>query len=145
MINIYIDSNFKGLKGTVEYGYRLEWVRNGETVYKSDITLGEMKDTKNRVFLYVLIEALKRIQKPEALSIYAPCDYLITNMKKGRPHQWLLHSWIKGNGDEIKNKDLWTALINELKKPEILSVEWYGGTHRYSEDIIREIERKYEV
>ena len=149
MINIYIDSNFKGTKGRIDYGFFLEWVRDGAVMNEpkkdhSNIVFGEAKDTRNRTFLKAAIEAVERIKRPEAVCVYANCEYLVTSMEKHLPHQWILHGWIKGDGKEVKNRDLWEKLIQIIKEKGIEDIEWQCGAHKYSEVIVRGIEKRWE-
>ncbi len=141
MINIYIDSNFKGVKGKVDYGYVLEWERPGKAIETLEF-FGMIEDTRNRAFLKLAIEAMDHIRKPEVLHIYVNCDYVANNAARKAPEDWLLNNWIKGNGEEVKNSDLWTEV---LKRAETLKPNWHKGKHKYSEWIIRGIERQYEV
>ena len=140
MINIYIESNFKGLKGKVDYGYVMEWERPGKDIATKEF-FGTLEDTRNRVFLKLAIEAMDRIRIPEELHIYINCDYVAANAARKAPEDWLLNNWMKGNGEEVKNSDLWSEL---LKRAEILKPSWYKGQHKYSEWIIRGIEKQYE-
>lgn len=139
MINIYIESNFKGVKGKVDYGYVLEWERPGKDIITREF-FGMMEDTRNRTFLKLAIEAMDRIKKPEELHLYVNCDYVAGNAARKLPQDWLLNGWIKGNGEEVKNSDLWNEL---LKRAETLKPEWHKGRHKYSEWIIRRIEENY--
>ena len=139
MINIYIESNFKGVKGKVDYGYVLEWERPGKDIITREF-FGMMEDTRNRTFLKLAIEAMDRIKKPEELHLYVNCDYVSGNAARKLPEDWLLSGWIKGNGEEVKNSDLWNEL---LKRAETLKPEWHKGRHKYSEWIIRRIEENY--
>lgn len=149
LINIYIDSNFKGTKGRIDYGFFLEWVREGAVMNEpkkdhSNIVFGEAKDTRNRTFLKAAIEAVERIKRPETVCVYANCEYLVTSMEKHLPHQWILHGWIKGDGKEVKNRDLWEKLIQIIKEKGIEDIEWQCGSHKYSETIVRGIEKRWE-
>ena len=139
MINIYIESNFKGVKGKVDYGYVLEWERPGKDIVTREF-FGTIEDTRNRAFLKLAIEAMDRIKKPEELHLYVNCDYVSGNAARRLPEDWLLNGWIKGNGEEVKNSDLWNEL---LKRAETLKPEWHKGRHKYSEWIIRRIEENY--
>ena len=139
MINIYIESNFKGVKGKVDYGYVLEWERPGKDIITREF-FGMIEDTRNRTFLKLVIEAMDRIKKPEELHLYVNCDYVSGNAARKLPEDWLLNGWIKGNGEEVKNSDLWNEL---LKRAETLKPEWHKGRHKYSEWIIRRIEENY--
>ena len=155
LINIYIDSNFKGTKGRINYGFFLEWVRDGAVMNEpkkdhSNMVFGEVEDTRNRAFLKATIEAIGRISEqwmrkdPQPVHIYANCEYLVTSMLKHLPEQWMLHGWIKGDGKEVKNRDLWLELKEMIEKKHITDIEWTDGSHKLSEKIVRGIERKWE-
>lgn len=138
MINIYIDSDLKGPRGKACYGYVLEWERPEKPI-KTREGFGTTEDTRNRVFLKATIEAMNRIIKAEELHVYEPCEYVVESAARGLLDIWNLQAWIKGDGREVKNRDLWEPL---LKKIKVLKPEWHGGEHRYTEWIREEIERK---
>lgn len=138
MINIYIDSDLKGPRGKASYGYVLEWERPGKPLVTRE-GFGNAEDTRNRVFLKATMEAMNRIVKAEELHIYEPCEYVTESASRGLLDIWNLQAWIKGDGKEVKNRDLWEPL---MKKAKDLKPEWHSGKHRYSEWIKEEIERR---
>lgn len=137
MINIYIDTDLKGVKGKANYGYYLEWERPGKDI-KTRGGFGVAEDTRNRIFLRAAAEALERITKPEEIHIYAPCPYMTESATKKLPMQWCLHGWIRGEKAEVKNKDLWERMLPKLRE---FNIQWHDGKHAYSEEILREIRR----
>lgn len=143
MINIYIDSNYKGLKGRAEYGYLLEWERNAEIRKVSEVRILTIEDTRNRAYLKTAIEAFEKIAIRDPVRVYATNDYLIGSMEKGLPEFWMWQGWIRGDGAEVKNRDLWEKLIQTIRKKELPQVEWAAGLHKYSETITRKIEDVY--
>ncbi|MDO4553684.1 MAG: hypothetical protein Q4B70_00895 [Lachnospiraceae bacterium] len=140
MVNIYIDSDVKGVKGKGWYGYVLEWKQGNEILLTTD-GFAPIEDTRNRIFLKATVEAMSRIKRPTELYIYEPCGYVSETIRTGKLEEWFLQAWIKGDGHEIKNKDLWTQLLPLVKqwKPQMNT-----GTHCYSEWIRQEIEKKKE-
>lgn len=138
MTNIYIDSDLKAVKGKGGYGYVMDYEVNGEV--KGTIEgFEEWEDTRNRIFLKASIAALKRMAKPDEIHIYIPCDYVAGAIQNGLLELWNLHAWIKGDGNEVKNRDLWEQLeaLNKQWKPI-----WHAGPHKCSEWIKAEIERR---
>lgn len=81
---------------------------------------------------------------PQRVCVYARCDYLVASMQKSKPQQWIIDGWIKGDRKEVKNRDLWQKLLETIKNKGITEMEWHGGPHKLTEDIIRGIEKKYE-
>lgn len=143
MINIYIDSNYKGLKGVAEYGYLLEWERAGEIKKLSEIEILTIDDTRNRAYMTVAIKAFERIAIKDPVRVYVTNDYLAGSMGKGLPEFWMWQGWIRGDGAEVKNRDLWIELTQTIKGKELPLVEWVSGIHKYSEKITRKIEDLY--
>lgn len=138
VINIYIDTDLKGLKGKAAYGYFLEWDRPGMDIQTRE-GFGFMEDTRNRVFLAAAIEALERVTRAEELHIYAPCQYVVESANKGMPEIWFLHEWMKGDKSEIKNRDLWERILPKLRE---LKPVWHDGKHAYSDVILRNIKER---
>lgn len=138
MINIYIDSDLKGVRGRANYGYVLEWRRQGKEIVTRE-HFGQTEDTRNRVFLKATLEALERVQKEEELHIYEPCDYVAESASRGLPDDWNLQGWIKGSGQQVKNRDLWEKI---MPLDKALKPKWHSGEHCYSEWIKKEIERR---
>ena len=135
MINIYIETDLKGLKGKAHYGYILEWARPGMDI-KTKEGFGEVEDTKNRIFLRAANEALERINRAEEVHVYAPCQYMTENANKGMPEMWCLHGWVKGDKKEVMNKDLWGRMLTKLRE---LKPVWHNGKHAYSEVILMKL------
>ena len=144
MIKIYIDTNYKGLKGKGEYGYYLEWEKDSEIKRTLGPDILTIEDTRNRAFLKVAIEAIGRIAIKDPVKVYAACDYLVSSMSKRLPEFWFWQNWVKGNGDRVSNCDLWQELLQVIKEKEIPDMEWIGGHHEHTEKIIRAIEKQYE-
>lgn len=145
MINIYIDTNYKGMKGKADYGYLLEWERCGEIKKTLGPDIISIDDTRNRAFVKTAIQALRRVCIKDPVRVYATNGYLIHSMEKNLPEFWSWQNWIKGNGDRVCNCDLWMELLQILKEKSFENVEWIGGEHKHSGNIIREIEKQYEV
>ncbi len=139
VINIYIDTDMKGLKGIGNYGYFLEWERPGLPIATKEGS-GTVEDTtKNRLFLQATIEALDRITKAEEVHIYMPCQHVVESANKGMPEIWCVHAWIKGDKKEVKNRDLWQQLLPKIRE---LKPIWHDGKHAYSDVILRNIKER---
>lgn len=138
MINIYIDTDLKGVKGKANYGYYLEWERPGKDIKTRD-GFDTTEDTRNRVFLRAAAEALERITKPEEIHIYAPCPYMTESASKEMPEIWRVQAWVKGDKKEVKNRDLWERILPKMKE---FNIKWHDGKHAYSEVILKEIKER---
>ena len=88
---------------------------------------GEIKTTNNRMEMSAVIESLKFIEHDllsnkdgYSVMIYTDSSYLIkgaTEWIKG----WQRKNWIKKDGAEVKNKDLWKDLSELIKR---VSISW---------------------
>ena len=138
VINIYIDTDMKGMKGKADYGFYLEWERPGMPI-ETRSGYGSTEDTRNRLFLKAAAEALERIKKVEEVHVYAPCQYMVESANKGMPEIWVLHAWIKGDRSEVKNRDLWERLLPKLRE---LKPIWHDGRHAYTDVILRDLRER---
>lgn len=138
LVNIYIDSDIKASKGKGFYGYVLECKRD-EKIVGTREEFKAVEDTRNRIFLKATVEAMGRITQHVEVHIYEPCGYVTGYASNGILDLWKLQNWIKGDNNEIKNRDLWEEIAKLQSK---LNPQWHNGEHCYTEWIRSEIERR---
>ena len=69
--------------------------------------------TGGRLAMTALIEALKRMRKPSVITILTDCNYLIQGWQQAM--EWEKNGWLRGNGKEVKNADLWKEIMRLQK------------------------------
>lgn len=89
--------------------------------------------TSNRMELRAVLASLKRVGTGFRIDIYSDSTYCVDNLKR-------LKRWeFTGRLKSVKNRDLWTALLQEIKRHEkegsILNYTWIRGHagHKWNE------------
>ena len=75
--------------------------------------------------LMATIEALKTFREKKEITIYTDSKYVkdgITTWIK----KWKINNWKTANKKDVKNKELWMMLDNQMKKHEIIW-KWVKG------------------
>ena len=87
---------------------------------------GGLNDTtNNQMELMATIEALKTFREKKEITIYTDSKYVkdgITTWIK----KWKINNWKTANKKDVKNKELWMMLDNQMKKHEIIW-KWVKG------------------
>lgn len=87
--------------------------------------------TNNRAELSGFLHCLNILLKfkPEKATFFLDSKYVIDNINS--IPKWKSIQWIKGDGEEVKNKDIWELIdekLNELKAAEIsYEIRWIKG------------------
>ncbi len=126
MIHVYVDgacSHNPGVGGWAAV------IVTDDTV--KAISGGSLKTTNNRMELYAVIRALERINRlfhhgkivRQQVYIYSDSAYVINNIRNA--YYWFKNNWI-GTTGEIKNKDLWSRLLELLKQIDVSFVKVRG-------------------
>lgn len=79
--------------------------------------------------LYYAIKATSEVFKePITLKIYSDSQYVVKAFTERRLEKWVSNNWINSSGD-VKNQDLWLAILNLLSKHKHIKLEmnWIKG------------------
>ena len=143
-VRIFLMTSYKGLRkatgwyiGITEY----ETAKGSATIE----TFDQMKDvTANQLALTGLIKALERLNKPCELEIFTDSKYLESALTQGWLKKWQEAGWKTAKGEEVKNADLWRALIEAIA-PHSVDIRYQVKTE-YSEwqrrELLRAIEKE---
>lgn len=142
-VDVYTHSNLKGFKkgnGTVQYALTISL--KGK-IHVLDGNLEVRNVTENQSELIVLIEALKRMNRPCVLCIHTESKYLVSCLENKWVDEWRTRNWVNAKGNIVANAEEWKELDKLLAK------------HRYSFDVrkknvnevffVEEIRRKNHV
>lgn len=127
-IVIYTDGSSRGNPGPGGWGSVILYFSDKD---KEEMVIelggGELKTTNNRMEMTAVIESLKFIKREllnsksdYLIKIYTDSSYLIKGATEWLSG-WKNKGWIKKDGEEIKNKDLWEELSSLIEK---LSISW---------------------
>ena len=120
MIEIYTDGACSGKPGIGGWGAIII-----EDKKNLEIKGGLNDTTNNQMELMATIEALKTFREKKEITIYTDSKYVkdgITTWIK----KWKINNWKTANKKDVKNKELWMMLDNQMKKHEIIW-KWVKG------------------
>lgn len=86
-----------------------------------ELSGGEAQTTNNRMELTALLEGLQALKKPCDVHVVSDSKYVIDAFEKG----WL-QNWQRKNWKNVKNPDLWQALL-AATRGHTLTFEWVQG------------------
>jgi ribonuclease HI len=116
-VTIYTDGASKGNPGPGGFGTIL---MSGE--HRKELSGGYALTTNNRMELLAVIAGLEALKvAPCDVTIYSDSKYIVDAVEK----RWV-HSWLKNNFKNKKNKDLWLRYLNVAQKHNIKFV-WVKG------------------
>lgn len=128
-ISIYTDGACSGNPGKGGWGAVL--------VYKDtekEICGGSSDTTNNRMELTAVIEALRILKEPCAVSLTTDSKYVCDAVTKGWVYSWKRNGWKKADKKPALNVDLWEQLLPLLEKHQV-TFNWVKGHngHPYNE------------
>ncbi|RYG66575.1 ribonuclease HI [bacterium] len=88
---------------------------------RKEITGGERESTNNRMEMTAVIEALKLLNEPCAVTLITDSEYVKNAFTQGWLQNWLKRGWKTADKKPVKNKDLWEELV---KQTDLHQVEW---------------------
>lgn len=120
-VEIFTDGACSGNPGAGGWGAVL---RYGE--YEKELSGGEANTTNNRMELTAVIQALKALKIPCAVKLTTDSKYIVDSVTKKWVYSWKKRNWIKSDGKQALNIDLWEQLLPLLAKHEV-SFIWVKG------------------
>ncbi len=120
MIDIFTDGACSGNPGPGGWGAIL---RQGDL--EKELSGGEHATTNNRMEMRAVIEGLKALKKPSAVTIHTDSRYVMDGATKWLPG-WKTKGWKTADKKPVKNEDLWRALDDEMARHKI-SWRWVAG------------------
>ena len=115
-VDIYTDGACSGNPG--KGGWAAILIYNGV----EKVINGAAPDTtNNRMELLAIIEGLRALKEPCKVKLYSDSAYSLDAFNKGWLVEWKKNNWRTASKQEVKNVDLWRALLIEVEKHEI---EW---------------------
>ncbi len=112
---IFTDGACRGNPGPGGWGALLIW---RET--ERELCGGERETTNNRMELMAVIQALKALNRPQAVLVHTDSTYVMQGISKWI-HGWKRNGWKTAAKQPVKNVDLWQALDAVVAQH---TVEW---------------------
>jgi ribonuclease HI len=123
-ITVYTDGSALGNPGPGGYGAILI-----SGAHRKEISGGFRLTTNNRMEIMAAIVALQQIKgSPHQIELVSDSRYLTEAF-----HQNWVDGWIKRNWKNVKNPDLWKALL-ELAQAHRMQWTWIKGHNRHPEN-----------
>ncbi|MDR1328485.1 MAG: ribonuclease HI [Oscillospiraceae bacterium] len=119
-VTVYTDGACSGNPGPGGWGAVLLY---GDK--RREMSGGEARTTNNRMELTGVIEALGALTEPCEVTLYTDSKYVSDAINKRWLNSWVRQNWRKKDG-EVKNPDLWQALLPLLSRHKV-SFVWVKG------------------
>ena len=120
-VQIFTDGACSGNPGPGGWGTVL---RFGE--HEKELSGGEASTTNNRMELTAVIEGLKALKEPCAVTLTTDSKYVCDSVTKGWVYGWKKRGWVKSDKKPALNVDLWEQLLPLLEKHKVTFV-WVKG------------------
>lgn len=120
VVEMWTDGACKGNPGPGGWG---AWMRSGER--ERELCGGELVTTNNRMELTAVIEGLRALTRPCAVTLHVDSTYVMHGMTRWLVG-WKRNGWMTGAKAPVKNKELWQALEEEVRRHEVSWV-WVKG------------------
>ena len=120
VVEMWTDGACKGNPGLGGWG---AWMRTG--VHERELWGGDLVTTNNRMELTAVIEGLRALTRPCAVTLHVDSTYVMNGMSTWVAG-WKRNGWLTGEKKTVKNKELWQALDVEIGRHTIAWV-WVKG------------------
>lgn len=120
VVEMWTDGACKGNPGPGGWG---AWMRSGS--HERELFGGEDPTTNNRMELTAVIEGLRVLTRPCAVTLHVDSTYVMNGMGRWLAG-WKRNGWVTGERKPVKNRELWQALDLEVARHEVAWV-WVKG------------------
>ncbi len=86
----------------------------------------ERNTTNNRMELTAVLEGLKSLKKPCAVTVTTDSRYVVDAFQKKWLANWQKNGWRTASKQPVKNEDLWRSLV-EAMRPHDVRWQWIRG------------------
>lgn len=93
---------------------------------KKEISGYEKETTNNRMEMLAVINALRAVKEGWACEVFSDSQYVVDAFNKGWVSAWQSNNWKTASKSEVKNLDLWKALLFEVSKHSVEFVKVKG-------------------
>ena len=125
-VEIYTDGACSGNPGPGGYGAILRFTDSRGKVHERELSEGHPETTNNRMEILAAVEALRKLTKPCFVTLYSDSQYLVKAFQEHWIETWIACSFRRGKSSEVKNIDLWEALLDAMK-PHTVEFRWVKG------------------
>ena len=120
-VTIYTDGACSGNPGVG--GWAAILIFNG---VEKEISGYDKQTTNNRMELLGVIRGLEALKHACEVDVYSDSKYVVDAFNQHWVEGWLKRGWKNAKKEPVKNKDLWTRLL-EVMKPHTIAFHWVKG------------------
>ncbi|MCR5718316.1 MAG: ribonuclease HI [Oscillospiraceae bacterium] len=120
-VEIFTDGACSGNPGPGGWGTVLRF-----GAHEKELSGGEADTTNNRMELTAVIEGLRALKEPCAVTLTTDSKYVCDSITKRWVYGWRSRGWKKADGKPALNADLWEKLLPLLERHEVRFV-WVKG------------------
>lgn len=118
IVNLYTDGACSGNQSRTNVGGWGAVMEYGS--HKKEIYGGEINTTNNRMEMTALLSALRAMKREGlVIRVFSDSSYLMDCFRQKWYLKWEKNNWKTSQKTEVENKDLWMALLAEVKKHSI--------------------------
>lgn len=112
-VTLYTDGACRGNPGPGGWGVYLKYGRHEKTLRG-----GEKLTTNNRMELLAAIRGLEALTRACRVDLYTDSQYVRKGITEWI-HNWKKNGWKTAGKKEVKNRDLWQELDEQMQKHEV--------------------------
>ena len=120
-VNLYSDGAARGNPGPGGYGVVLTFTDAQGQLHTKELSQGYICTTNNRMELLGVIRGLEALKHACEVDVYSDSKYVVDAF-----NQHWVEGWLNAKKEPVKNKDLWTRLL-EVMKPHTIAFHWVKG------------------
>ncbi len=120
-VTIYTDGACSGNPGPGGWGAILEYQGN-----EKEISGCSAETTNNIMELTAVLEALRTLKYPCQVKLYSDSAYIVNAFNKDWVGSWQKNGWKNSKKEEVKNKEIWEAIIELTKIHSVTFVKVQG-------------------
>ena len=120
-VTIYTDGSSIGNPGPGGWGAVL--LAQG---HRKELSGGYRLTTNNRMELMAVIESLRALKRPCAVTLYSDSKYVVDAVNQGWAQRWRANRWKRSKQGKALNPDLWETLLDLLEIHQVTFV-WVKG------------------
>ncbi len=91
--------------------------------------------TNNRMEMFAVIQALRCLKESCECLVHTDSQYVADAFNKNWLSQWQKKNWRTASSSEVKNVDLWKALLYEVNKHKVTFIKVKG----HADDVYNEL------
>lgn len=120
-IEMFTDGACSGNPGAGGWGAILRY-----GTYEKEFSGGAPDTTNNRMEMTAVIEGLKALKEPCAVTLMTDSRYVVDSITKKWVYGWQKKNWKKSDGKPALNVDLWKEMLKLLEIHQVKFI-WIKG------------------